>query len=65
MAVGDGHRCVISRDADTEIFEASLFLTRDEASHEPILLDHDKACVDDCRIVAVAVDTDKRHRTVG
>ena len=51
-------------NAHTEMFEASLFLARDEATHELILLDQDAACFDERRLVAVAVDTDRQYRSV-
>ena len=65
MAVDDGHWCVISMNAHAEMLEASFFLAMDEATHELILLDRDAARFDGRRIVAVAVDTDRRYRTVG
>ena len=50
--------------AHTEILEASVFLARDEAMHEFTVIDHDATCLDERRIVAVAVDNDRRRRTV-
>ena len=51
--------------AHKEMLEALLFLAGYEATHELILLDRDAARFDERRIVAVAVDTDRRYRTVG
>ena len=65
VAVDDGYWCVISMKAHTNILEASLLLATDEATHELILLDRDAACFDECRILTVAVDTDRRCRSVG
>ena len=52
-------------NAHTNMLEASVFMATDEATHELILLDRDAARFDERRIVTVAVDTDRRCRTVG
>ena len=78
VAIDDGHWCAklcstdlgISMNAHTEMLEASLFVPVDDGHWCARLCStglgifQDVACFDDHRIVAVAADTDRRHRTV-
>ena len=57
-------------NAHTEMVEASLFVAVDDGHWRARLCStglgifQDAACFDELRIVAVAVDTDRRYRTV-
>ena len=49
---------------NTEILEASLFLAKDEAIHDVVLVDWDAARFDERHIAEIAVDVDRQYRTV-
>ena len=64
MAADDGYWYVAPMNANMEMLEAALFLAKNKAIHYVVLIDYDAARFDERHITEMAVDIDRRYRTV-